>query len=101
MKLSAQPLANPAAIYRDGLDGWAVLVNLDTAGSLALNPTGVAVWGLVDGRRTVQEITAAVARSFRDAPPTVADDVTALLDTLAAEGFIGLEWTPGDMKRET
>jgi hypothetical protein len=101
MELAEKPLANPAVAYREGVDGWAVLVNLDTAGSLALNPTGVVVWQLVDGQRTVEQIVSAVQRHFRDAPPTVTDDVSELLDTLAEEGFIGFEWTPGDMKLGT
>lgn len=91
MEPSAKPLINPAAAYREGMDGWAVLVNLDTAGSLALNPTGVVVWRLVDGKRSVAQIAAAVRRHFKDAPPTVLDDVTDLLETLAEEGFVGFE----------
>jgi hypothetical protein len=94
MELSDRPVANPSAIFQETGDGWAVLVNLDTARSLALNPSGILVWQLVDGQRSVREITAGVKRHFRDAPPRVADDVTALLDILAEEGMIGFEWTP-------
>ncbi|MBU0491995.1 MAG: PqqD family peptide modification chaperone [Chloroflexi bacterium] len=93
MHPTAQPMPNPAAAYRAGLDGWAVLVNLDTAGSLALNPTGVVVWQLVDGRRTVDQIIAGVRQHFKDAPSTVDDDVVELLEDLAEEGFIGFEVT--------
>jgi len=91
MQQTAQPFPNPAAAYREGVDGWAVLVNLDTAGSLALNPTGVVVWQFVDGRRTVEQIIAGVRQHFKGAPPTVADDVIGLLEDLAEEGFIGFE----------
>lgn len=90
---SDKPVPNPSAIFQETGDGWAVLVNLDTARSLALNPSGIVVWQLIDGQRTVQEITASVKRHFRDAPPRVTDDVTALLDILAEEGMIGFEWT--------
>jgi hypothetical protein len=92
IKQAAIPLANPAAICRALPGGEAVLVNMDTAGSLALNHTGFAVWQLVDGRRTVAEIIAAVSRQFSDAPANVAEDVVALLEELAADGFIGFEW---------
>jgi hypothetical protein len=74
--------------------GEAVLVNLDTAASLALNATGFLVWQLVDGQRTVEQIIAAVQRHFRDVPGTAADDVIALLEILAENGFIGFEWPP-------
>jgi hypothetical protein len=89
LDLSAKPLANPAVVFQACLDDWAVLVNLDTAASLALNPTGIIVWQLVDGRRSVQEIVAAVGRRFQDAPASMPDDVRALLDTLAEDGFVG------------
>ena len=93
MKPSARPVPNPAAVCRQGQDGWAVLVNLDTAGSLALNAAGIVVWQLVDGRRSVGEIVAAVRSHYCNAPATVTDDVTSLLDELAEEGFLGHEWT--------
>ena len=94
MKLSERPFANPSAIFQETGDGWGVLVNLDTARSVALNPTGILVWQLVDGQRSIHEIVTSVERHFCDSPPTVSDDVTALLDILAEEGMVGFEWTP-------
>ena len=94
MDRSAKPLTNPAVISRQVDTGEAVLVNLDTAASLALNATGFVVWQQVDGKRTVEQIIAAVRRHFRGIPDTVADDVIALLEILAKDGFIGFEWTP-------
>lgn len=94
MKLSEKPIANPSAIFQETGDGWAVLVNLDTARSVALNPAGILVWQLVDGQRNIREIVAGVECHFRDTPPSVTDDVTALLDVLVEEGMIGFEWTP-------
>jgi hypothetical protein len=91
VELLATPLPNPAVVFREELDGWAVLVNLDTAASLALNPTGIVVWKLVDGKLSVQDIVASVGCHFRDVPDTMPDDVIALLDTLAEDGFIGHE----------
>lgn len=95
MEPSDKPVANPSAIFQETEDGWAVLVNLDTACSLALNPSGILVWQLIDGQRSVREITDDVKRHFRDTPPSATDDVIALLDILAEEGMIGLEWAPG------
>lgn len=95
MKPSARPLANPSVVSRPGPDGEALLVNLDTAAALALNRTGHAVWRLVDGRRPVEEIVAAVRSRFLEVPETVADEVETLLDDLARDGFVGLEWEGG------
>ena len=85
------PIPNPAAVQEVGTDGWTLLVNPDTAGAMAVNQTGALIWKLVNGRRTAEEITAAVRNRFPDAPDTVVDDVRALLTKLAEEGFIGRE----------
>ncbi|MFC2023191.1 PqqD family protein [Chloroflexota bacterium] len=94
MESSARPLINPAVIQRQIYDGEAVLVNMDTAGAVALNATGVVVWQLLDGQRSVEEVIAAVQHHFQDVPEDAAGDVVALLDILAEEAFIGFEWTP-------
>lgn len=85
------PIPNPAAVQEVGTDGWTLLVNPDTAGAMAVNQTGALIWKLANGRRTTQEIVAAVRKRFPDAPDTVAEDVLQLLTKLAEEGFIGRE----------
>ena len=85
------PIPNPAAVQEVGTDGWILLVNPDTAGAMAVNQTGALIWKLVDGRRTAEEITAAVRNRFPDAPDTVAEDVRELLTKLAEGDFIGRE----------
>ena len=92
MERSTKPIANPNVIFQEQFDNWAVLINLDTAASVALNPTGVLVWKLLDGQHSVADIVTAVEGCFKDAPDTVADDVSALLDILAEDGFVGFEW---------
>ncbi len=91
MTLPDLPIPNPAAVTEHGADGWTLLVNPDTAGAMALNQTGALVWKLVNGRRTTEEIIAAVRKRFPDAPGTVVEDVRSLLTKLAEEGFIGRE----------
>ena len=86
-----RPIPNPAAVRDDGEDGWTLLVNPDTAGAMAVNATGVLIWSLVDGKRTIAEIIAAVEDRFPSAPVTVRDDVLAYLTKLTEEGFIGQE----------
>ena len=86
-----RPIPNPAAVRDDGEDGWTLLVNPDTAGAMAVNATGVLVWTLVDGKRTAEEIVAAVKNRFPDAPDTVRTEVIAYLTKLTEEGFIGKE----------
>ncbi|MFQ5615139.1 MAG: PqqD family peptide modification chaperone [Anaerolineales bacterium] len=91
MDLLARPITNPVVIFKEQIDNWAVLINLDTAASVALNPTGVVIWKMVDKNRNVSEIVTAVKNHFNNAPDTVADDVASLLGELAEGGFVGYE----------
>ena len=93
MQASQKPSINPSVVLRLVQESEAVLVNLDTGASLALNRTGLAVWQLVDGRRSVEQIAAAICLLFRNVPDTAPGEVSALLDALARDGFVGLEWT--------
>ena len=98
MKLTAKPQINPAVLQRKELDGEVVLVNLDTAATLAINQTGFFIWQLVDGLRTVEQIVTAMRKQFPDAPPDLVKDVSDLLDILAEDGFIGFEWGSNNLK---
>jgi len=91
VKVPDRPIPNPAAVRDDGEDGWTLLVNPDTAGAMAVNATGVLIWSLVDGKRTIAETIAAVKDRFPNAPETVRDDVLVYLTKLTEEGFIGQE----------
>jgi hypothetical protein len=86
------PVANPGALLQEEPDGWALLFNPDSAGALALNPTGVVVWKLINGRRSAADIAQALSCRFAGAPETVEADVAVLLKVLAEEGFVGYEF---------
>jgi hypothetical protein len=87
----AIPIPNPASFFREDPDGWGVLVNMDTAASVALNPTGSSIWKLIDGKRSSRDIASAFLKSFQDAPQSAYEDAMALLNSLAEEGLIGYE----------
>jgi hypothetical protein len=91
MKQLPIPIPNADVLCGDVADGWAVLVNVDSAASIALNATGVAIWQLVDGRRSVSDIVMALAAQFRNVPPSMESDVVSLLDRFAEQGFVGYE----------
>jgi hypothetical protein len=94
MDLSSSPIQNPAVLSRMIVDGEMVLVNADSAQSLALtNQTAVAVWEMMNSRNTVQDIIKGVKNQFQDVPDTVDNDVFTLLELLARDGFIGFEYT--------
>lgn len=76
---------------RESEQGWTALVNLDNAAGVALNETGFLLWQRIDGERTVAEIIEEIKEYFADAPPTVAEDMLAVLETLRDAGLIGFE----------
>jgi hypothetical protein len=92
--LSTTPIVNPSVIFREGLDNWAVLVNMDTAASIALNPTGILIWKMIDGKRNVESIMKSVKDQFKKVPESFTDDVRSLLAVLFQDGFIGQEVRP-------
>ncbi len=89
--LDSLPVGNPAYALQEDAGGWAVIVNLDVPTGLALNSTGLLIWRLVNGVRTVGDIIEETAKCFIDAPPTLEDDVRAILDILLDTGLIGYE----------
>ncbi|GAB4342281.1 MAG: hypothetical protein Kow0089_17280 [Desulfobulbaceae bacterium] len=92
---TSTPIRNPAVLSRRVFENEMILVNGDTAVSLALtNPTAVAVWELTDGHNSVQDIVDRVANSFKNVPESVSRDILELLELLTEDGFIGFELDP-------
>jgi SynChlorMet cassette protein ScmD len=86
-----KPIANPTVVLREEFDDWAILFNPDTAEAVGTNPVGVAVWKLMDGRRTLEQIVVEIHDQFADVPDAAEKDVTAFIQDLAQRGFIGYE----------
>lgn len=89
--LESKPIANPAVVVREMAGDWTVLYNPDTADAVGINPVGIVVWRLLDGRRSLGAIVDGVKRKFAAAPETAGDDVIALVNDLAGRGFVGYE----------
>ena len=90
-----RPIANPAVVFREEFDDWAVLFNPDTAEAAGVNPVGAAVWKMMDGRRSLDEIVAAIGEEFSEVPGAAAGEVAAFVGDLAEKGFVGYEETGG------
>jgi SynChlorMet cassette protein ScmD len=91
MKPTSPPIANPVAVLREEFDDWAVLFNPDTAEAVGINPVGVAVWKLMDGRRSIEEIITQISDQFDRVPASVGEEVTAFVTQLTERGFLGSE----------
>jgi SynChlorMet cassette protein ScmD len=91
MVAGQNPIANPVAVLREEFDDWAVLFNPDTAEAVGVNPVGVSIWKLMDGRRSVEEIAASLREGYDQVPDGVAEEVDRFVADLAERGFVGYE----------
>jgi SynChlorMet cassette protein ScmD len=91
MNLSDKPIANPVVVLREEFDDWAVLYNPDIPYAAGTNPVGVAIWKLLDGRKSVTDIVLKIKDSFEDTPVVAEKEIFVFIDRLRENGFAGLE----------
>jgi len=91
MKLSEKPIVNPVVVLREEFDDWAVLFNPDTAEAVGINPVGVALWKLMDGERSLEELVTEIKDRFSSVPGTAIEHVTAFISNLTESGFVGYD----------
>ena len=90
--LSGQnPIANPVAVLREEFDDWAVLFNPDTAEAVGVNPVGVAIWKMMDGRHGIAELATGIRDQFDEVSESVNAEVEQYVSDLAERGFVGYE----------
>jgi pyrroloquinoline quinone biosynthesis protein D len=82
----AVPRFAPGVRLRKEGEGTSYL--LIPEGVLELNGSAVSILNLVDGKRTVGEIAAALAQSFEASPDQLSADVGELCDALGERGFL-------------
>lgn len=89
--MSNRPIANPVVVLREEFDDWAILFNPDTAEAVGTNPVGVAVWKLLDGKHTLEEIVALVRDEFVEVPDAAQQEIASFIEELVQRGFVGYE----------
>jgi hypothetical protein len=70
------------------VEGEAVLLDLQGRRIMGLNPVGSFVFGLIDGVRTVEALSAAVAERFHVDAARARADVRAFLADLRTRGLV-------------
>lgn len=80
-------------VFHD-LDGEVVLLNLKSGVYFGLDPVGSRVWGLIDGRRTADDIVAALTTEYDVDTSTCTADVASLLAALRHNGLVDLDGAP-------
>jgi len=83
------PVRNPVAVLREEFDDWAVLFNPDTAQAVGINPIGVTVWKLIDGKRTLDDVLLHIKDHYEDVPETAREDIDTFIENLTEGGFVG------------
>ncbi|MGB2896837.1 MAG: SynChlorMet cassette protein ScmD [Anaerolineales bacterium] len=91
MSTSSPPIPNPIVVLREEFDDWAILFNPDTAAAVGINPVGVAVWKLLDGVLTVEQIVAQIGEQFEGVPESAPDELMTFFAELEEGGFVGYE----------
>jgi len=81
------PNANPRVVYRDLADGG-VLLHLGSGQYHSLNTTGSAIWKLIDGTRTSDDIATQLQALLDDPPEHLGVVVTDFLEGLRARDLI-------------
>ena len=85
------PLANPQIVLREEFDDWAILFDPDTGKAFGLNPVGVFIWKLLDGRHSIPDILARMQESVEKVPPEAQEDVEGWVQELVSRGLAGYE----------
>lgn len=70
------------------IEGEAVLLSMDTKVLRGLNPVGSRIWELIDGQRSLEEITGMIIQEFEVATGVAAQDVQAFIQTLLDRGLV-------------
>lgn len=73
------------------MDGEMVWLNLSIGRYYTLNKVGAAIWEQCTGEHTAGNILEAICARFDVSPARAADDLTALMIHLEAEGLLSIE----------
>lgn len=82
-------MSNPNVVFRDTTDNWALLFDPSSGQVVSINPVGVAIWALLDGSHSMDEIIRIVSNSFVGESPTLAEDIQSFITGLIEKGLIG------------
>lgn len=86
-----------ASVYSHALGGELILVDTESGGIHALNPTAAVVWQCLDGGSLLEEIATDLAEGFGAPVELVRHDVTSITTRLGEAGLLeGVERRPED-----
>jgi SynChlorMet cassette protein ScmD len=86
-----KPMVNPYVLLREEFDDWAILFDPDTGRGFGLNPTGVYVWKLLDGKHSMDDMLKALHRNAKDVPQEASEHLVAFIEELVEHGLAAHE----------
>ena len=88
MALPTHPKRNSSTAFRKVGDEGGLVVIPGRSEVKVLNPVGIAVYGLLDGSHSIDEIVRTVIDEFEVEPTQAREDVLAFLNDLAGHGML-------------
>lgn len=82
-------VVNPEVVLREESDDWALLFDAATGQVVGVNPVGAAIWRLMDGNHSLEEIASKLQAEFSGTPENLKNEIQAFFDSLVERGFIG------------
>lgn len=92
IKSSDCPVKKEIAAFRV-IDNEAVILNLENGIYYSLNEVGTKVWELMDGKKSIKDLTAAITAQYDVDEMTVEKDIIELVSDLLSEGLVTLNET--------
>jgi SynChlorMet cassette protein ScmD len=84
-------MTNPLVVLREEFDDWAILFDPDTGNAFGINPIGVMIWKLLDGRHSLEEITEKIREAAEEIPADMTDHVRDFVRAAVEHGLAGHE----------
>lgn len=79
---------HPRVVHSQLNDGETVLLHLETGQYHELNQIGAAIWELLDGERTLAEVTEELRARLQDPPEGLELVVAEFLEELRTRGLV-------------
>jgi hypothetical protein len=79
---------NHPAVVAEVVEGEVILINLETGTYYSLSGSGAAIWALLDGHRSRDQILAAAEERFEGDAAAIRESVDGLIEQLLAEELV-------------
>jgi len=83
--------ANPAVVFRQEFDDWAILFNPASNEAYGISPVASFIWQHLDGKHTCSDILALLRVKCTDIPSDAAERIATFAISLVEKGFASRE----------